>query len=206
MTKWDTPRVIGLDVILLTQWDSWVSKWVPVWLPVSYTPFIYLFVRVMWYWIILFQGNNFHSIDSISWWSCFCSAGIFATTIQAQDFKDTVGDKLIGRKTLPIVYPDIARPTLMLSLAIWSIGLSLLWQLSAQTALAFNILGMAVGGRFISKTNCKADQRSFYLYNVRKREFRRKLHRLNFCFRSGSLSHIHFRHTSVSLPLRSLKE
>lgn len=197
------PRVIGLDVILLTQWVSWVSKWVLVWLPVSYLSAPYTFSYVL---IILFQGNNFYSIDSISWWSCLCSAGIFATTIQAQDFKDTVGDKLIGRKTLPIVYPDIARPTLMLALAIWSIGLSLLWQLSAQTALAFNILGMAVGGRFISKTNCKADQRSFYLYNVRKREFRRKLHRLNFCFRCGSLSHIHFRHTSVSLPPRSLKE
>ena len=106
-------------------------------------------------------------MDNISWLSVLCSAGIFATTIQAQDFKDTVGDKMIGRKTLPIVYPSIARPTLMLMLAAWSIGLSLLWKLSAQSALWFNLLGMAVGGRYISTTNMKADQRSFYLYNVR---------------------------------------
>ena len=38
------------------------------------------------------------------------SAGIFLTTIQAQDFKDTEGDRLIGRKTLPIV---VAEPMLL---------------------------------------------------------------------------------------------
>lgn len=111
-------------------------------------------------------GNDVHSLDSVSWLSILCSAGIFATTIQAQDFKDTAGDVLVGRQTLPLVHPALARPTLMIALAIWSIALSFVWNLNAETALLFNILGAAVGGRFIFKTSTKADQRSFYLYNV----------------------------------------
>lgn len=98
--------------------------------------------------------------------SVLASAGIFATTIQAQDFKDTEGDRLVGRKTLPIVAPTIARPTLMLALMLWSVGLSALWGLSTWSALAFNVLAFTVGMRFVSLDSIKADQRSFYLYNV----------------------------------------
>ena len=35
-----------------------------------------------------------------------------------------------------------------------------------ETALMFNALGLAVGTRFLAKSSVKADQRSFYLYNV----------------------------------------
>lgn len=82
--------------------------------------------------------------------SVCASAGIFATTIQAQDFKDTEGDRLVGRKTLPIIHPLWARPTLMLALQIWSIGLSLFWHMDIVTSMAFNFLSMLVGYRYIS--------------------------------------------------------
>lgn len=111
-------------------------------------------------------GKDVHSLDNVSLLSVLCSAGIFATTIQAQDFKDTEGDALVGRHTLPLVHPTLARPTLLLALAIWSAGLSLVWGLSTEVAIAFNVLGASVGGRFLAKTSMKADQRSFYLYNV----------------------------------------
>ena len=94
------------------------------------------------------------------------SAGIFLTTIQAQDFKDTEGDRLIGRKTLPIVAPRIARPTLMMALMAWSIGLSLFWQTNLMPTLAFNALALWVGGRYITLNSIPQDQVSFYLYNV----------------------------------------
>ena len=102
----------------------------------------------------------------MSWLSILCSAGIFLTTIQAQDFKDLAGDALVGRHTLPLVHPSLARPTLLVALAIWSVALSMLWDLSTRTTIVFNLLGAAVGGRFLLKTGIKADQRSFYLYNV----------------------------------------
>lgn len=114
----------------------------------------------------LIAGKDVHILDNISWLSVLCSAGIFATTIQAQDFKDTEGDALVGRHTLPLVHPTLARPTLLFALAAWSAGLSMVWGLNVEMALAFNVLGAAVGGRFLAKTSMKADQRSFYLYNV----------------------------------------
>ena len=58
----------------------------------------------------------------------------------------------------------------MLAVAAWSVGLSKLWGLTMETALMFNVLGLAVGGRFLAKDSIKADQRSFYLYNVSRRD------------------------------------
>ena len=98
--------------------------------------------------------------------SIVCSTGIFATTIQAQDFKDTAGDQLIGRKTLPIVAPTLARATLMLALLVWTFALTNLWKLSVASTLAFHVLALLVGGRFVLLNGFKADQNSFYYYNV----------------------------------------
>ncbi|KAL5535076.1 hypothetical protein ACEPAF_3169 [Sanghuangporus sanghuang] len=114
----------------------------------------------------LVASENRHGLDNISILSVLCSAGIFATTIQAQDFKDTEGDRLVGRKTLPIVAPSVARPTLMLALLAWSSALSSLWRLAAVPAIVFHFLALSVGGRFMTLKSIKADQRSFYLYNV----------------------------------------
>ncbi|KAI5120555.1 hypothetical protein M0805_000283 [Coniferiporia weirii] len=114
----------------------------------------------------LIAGTNSHRLDSIGATSILCSAGIFASTIQAQDFKDIVGDRLVGRKTLPIVAPTVSRPTLLLGLLAWSVGLSSIWCLSTVVALAFNMLALLVGIRFVVFDINRADQRSFYLYNV----------------------------------------
>ena len=98
-----------------------------------------------------------------------CSTFILTTTVQAQDFKDTRGDAVVGRKTLPLVYPTVARPVLMLTVTIWSVGLSYLWKLSNKISFIFCAFGILVGWRFVSRNTCKADQRSYYLYNVGSR-------------------------------------
>ena len=77
------------------------------------------------------------------------------------------GDLLVGRKTLPLIYPSLSRPMLTLVIIAWSFGLSYLWRLNGELATVFIALGTVVGFRFLVKTSCKADQRSFYLYNVR---------------------------------------
>ena len=94
------------------------------------------------------------------------SAGIVASTIHALDFKDTEGDRQVGRQTLPILYPTIARPSLMFILIIWSAELSTLWRLGAASSIAFNALALTVGMRFVSLTSIKSDQRSSYMYTV----------------------------------------
>ena len=107
-----------------------------------------------------------HSLDSASVTSILISAGIFATTIQAQDFKDVVGDRIIGRKTLPIVAPDTSRPVLMISILLWSVVISKLWGLDNLASFAFIQLALAVGMRYVFLKSVKSDERSYYLYNV----------------------------------------
>ncbi|KAH8110330.1 UbiA prenyltransferase family-domain-containing protein [Phellopilus nigrolimitatus] len=114
----------------------------------------------------LVAGSNRHALDKVAIMSILCSAGIVITTFQAQDFKDTEGDRLIGRKTLPIVAPSIARPMLLFALSAWSIVLSVLCQLGIVASAVFNILALAVGMSFVTFHTIKADQRSYYLYNV----------------------------------------
>lgn len=95
-----------------------------------------------------------------------CSAGVFCTTIHAQDFKDTEGDRIVGRKTLPIIAPVASRRMLMLALLLWSFVLSVVWNLHLVLAFVIIALGSFTGMRFVAKNSIESDQRSYYLYNV----------------------------------------
>ncbi|KLO12994.1 hypothetical protein SCHPADRAFT_874683 [Schizopora paradoxa] len=114
----------------------------------------------------LIAGNNRRSLDSIARISILCSAGIFFTTIQSQDFKDVEGDALIGRKTIPIVHPKFAAPTLALALLIWSALLAYVWQMDVLTAIPACALSLWVGVCFVTSKRVEEYQRSFYIYNV----------------------------------------
>ncbi|KIM72289.1 hypothetical protein PILCRDRAFT_742909 [Piloderma croceum F 1598] len=108
-----------------------------------------------------------HSVlDSVAQLSIACSAGVLATTIQAQDFKDCEGDFLVGRRTLPILYPEISRYTALPILLAWSIGLSLMWQVDVGLCVLFVLLSLLIGWRLIAKRDVPADQITFYIYNV----------------------------------------
>ena len=112
------------------------------------------------------SGTNRHSLDNVAALSVLCSAGILCTTIQAQDFRDAEGDRLIGRKTLAVVAPAIARITMMPALLTWSFGLSIIWRLHVVPAFALSALAFLVGARFIAYKSAKSDRNTFYLYNV----------------------------------------
>lgn len=94
------------------------------------------------------------------------SFGIFATTIQTQDFKDVEGDKKINRQTLPIIFPKESRYTPIVALLAWSIALSYVWRLPTTIAATFIALAVFVGLRFLSRRTRHDDQVSFYWYNV----------------------------------------
>ncbi|KAJ7671829.1 hypothetical protein B0H17DRAFT_1244713 [Mycena rosella] len=78
----------------------------------------------------LVAGYNARRLDEVAISSVAISAGIFATTIHAQDFKDVDGDSAIGRRTIPIVFPSIARYTVIVPLTLWSIGLAFVGSLN----------------------------------------------------------------------------
>ena len=107
-----------------------------------------------------------HRLDRVGLISVLCSLGIFTTTIQAQDFKDVEGDARIGRRTLALICPEIARPTLFLALLAWTTSLSTLWKLDVWSTLLFHVLAVIVGGRFMIFKGIKADQKNYLIYNV----------------------------------------
>ncbi|KAJ7171158.1 UbiA prenyltransferase family [Mycena filopes] len=114
----------------------------------------------------LVAGLNPHSLDSIAVLSICISAGIFATTIHAQDFKDEIGDRAIGRQTIPIVLPSIARYTIIVPLTLWSAGLTVVWKLDLAASTAFMSLAIFVGMRYLISRSVHSDQVSFYWYNI----------------------------------------
>ncbi|KAF4615939.1 hypothetical protein D9613_011359 [Agrocybe pediades] len=98
--------------------------------------------------------------------SIFIISSILATTIQAQDFQDVDGDKSVGRKTLPIVFPNLSRYTPLISLLLWSFYLTTLWEVGRVGTIAFNALAVLVGLRYYIFRTAKDDEISYCLYNV----------------------------------------
>lgn len=96
------------------------------------------------------------------------SAAVYATTIHAQDFKDVDGDRAIGRKTIPIIFgTHWARWTVLFPLVLWSVGLSVLWQVDIASSAVFVLLAAIVGVLFIMGRGQHEYQVAFYWYNVR---------------------------------------
>ena len=112
-------------------------------------------------------GQNPHKLGDIAMLSVLLSAGAYGTTNQATDFKDIKGDRLMGRKTLPIAAPILARPTLFVLMCAWSVILSKVWELDIFAATAFCALGFTAAARFILFQTVAADKKSCLLYNVR---------------------------------------
>ena len=121
--------------------------------------------------LILRRSNTtapyFSSLDRTGLLAVCISGGIYVTTQQAQDFKDVHGDRAIGRRTLPIIFPSIARYTMTVPMVLWSVCLVSVWNLDPITSSAFLLLSIFVGVRFLTHTTIKDDKISFWWYNVR---------------------------------------
>jgi hypothetical protein len=94
------------------------------------------------------------------------NALIIFSTIYAQDFRDEVGDKLMGRRTVPIVWPEGSRVWILAMLTAWSVGLSWACKLAIPFSVPFCCFSLYVGLRFFQKRTADADRRSYFYYNV----------------------------------------
>jgi hypothetical protein len=94
------------------------------------------------------------------------NALIIFSTIFAQDFRDEVGDKLMGRRTVPIVWPEGSRVWILSMLTAWSVGLSWACKLAVPFSVRFCCFSLYVGLRFFQKRTADADRRSYLYYNV----------------------------------------
>ncbi|KAG9318041.1 hypothetical protein JVU11DRAFT_105 [Chiua virens] len=113
----------------------------------------------------LIMSSKAH-FDRTSLIALFVSGLLIFTTIHAQDFADAEGDKLSGRRTLPIVAPEGSRRYILAALPLWSIALSALWGLGPLSAIMFLCMGAFVGSQYFRFRDVKHDQASYVLYNV----------------------------------------
>ncbi|KAI0827783.1 UbiA prenyltransferase family [Trametes gibbosa] len=114
----------------------------------------------------LIAGADPTRLDGIALCSVLASIGIFATTIHTQDFKDVDGDRSIGRRTIPIVFGEAARWTVIVPLCLWSLGLSVFWGLDAITGTVFTALAVFVGMLYLRAQSVHEYQVAFYWYNL----------------------------------------
>jgi 4-hydroxybenzoate polyprenyltransferase len=84
-----------------------------------------------------------------------------------QDFMDTDGDRMLGRRTLPIVAPEGSRIYMLCVLPVLSLALVSFWSLGPISSALFISLGLAVGLRCFLFRGKIRDQSTFLLYNVR---------------------------------------
>ncbi|RPD56611.1 hypothetical protein L226DRAFT_502096 [Lentinus tigrinus ALCF2SS1-7] len=105
-------------------------------------------------------------LDAVAMAAVYLSGAIIFTTIHAQDFADVEGDVALGRVTLPIYAPDLARTFTVVILIAWSLGLSAFWNIGPICRALFVVLGGTVGARYYLLRDPKADRRSYVLYNV----------------------------------------
>ncbi|KAF8164744.1 UbiA prenyltransferase family [Crassisporium funariophilum] len=115
----------------------------------------------------LIAASDRSKLDLTGSLSIFIISAILATTIQTQDFQDVQGDKLVGRQTLPIAFPNISRYTPLISLVIWSLYLTSMWEIDIPGSVGFTCLAIIVGVRYYLWRTTKDDQFSYLLYNVR---------------------------------------
>jgi hypothetical protein len=88
-------------------------------------------------------------------------------TIHAQDFADAEGDRMSGRRTLPIVAPEGSRIYMLCILPLLSLGLAYIWSLGPICSALFVTAGIAVGLRYYLFRDEACDEATYRLYNVR---------------------------------------
>jgi 4-hydroxybenzoate polyprenyltransferase len=111
-------------------------------------------------------GCDRSTIEPTALVAVVASMVIFATTLHCQDFKDAEGDRMIGRKTLPILFPSLARISVMVGLPLWSVLLTYLWKIDVICSAVFVAYAGLVGLRFMMLKSTQADRKSCQLYSV----------------------------------------
>ncbi|KAG0699930.1 UbiA prenyltransferase family [Suillus ampliporus] len=95
-----------------------------------------------------------------------CSALVIVLTIHAQDFSDTNGDRMSGRRTLPIVAPEGSRIYMLCILPALSFILVSIWNLGPLCSIVFVSIGFGVGLRFFHLREEISDRSTYMLYNI----------------------------------------
>ncbi|KAL2836246.1 hypothetical protein BJY01DRAFT_59563 [Aspergillus pseudoustus] len=91
---------------------------------------------------------------------------IFATTGHAQVFRDRTADRLMNRKTLPLLLPPrVARYSLAGLILLWTAALVFLWSPPDVVSAVFVMTALCAGGAVSARWD-EADQWGYVGYAV----------------------------------------
>ncbi|KZT51496.1 hypothetical protein CALCODRAFT_442997, partial [Calocera cornea HHB12733] len=105
-------------------------------------------------------------LDKTAQLSVVLSSMIVLTTIHVQDFPDVDGDFILGRRTIPIVFPQASRIITPLIMIGWTAILNNAWQLGPVISTVMYILGGVVAARIYANRSTSGDRRTYLYYNV----------------------------------------
>ncbi|KAG0701401.1 UbiA prenyltransferase family-domain-containing protein [Suillus ampliporus] len=106
------------------------------------------------------------SLDNTSITALLCSAFVIFVTINVQDFADVNGDRILGRRTLPIVAPEGSRIYILCVLPSISFALASFWSLGPLCSALFISMGFGVGLRYFLVRDENGDHLNQWLYNI----------------------------------------
>lgn len=89
------------------------------------------------------------------------------TTVQIQDFRDQEGDKIRGRRTVPLVMGDgLCRVLTSIIILFWSVALPVYWESRFLEVLWPLVTGGIVAARLLLYRSAKDDRMTFHLYTL----------------------------------------
>ncbi|KAE9403357.1 hypothetical protein BT96DRAFT_815224 [Gymnopus androsaceus JB14] len=94
------------------------------------------------------------------------NAGVLATTLHAQDFRDIKGDLQSGRNTIPISQPILSRYSILVGLIFWAKVFNVQWSFGPIADGLFIFFSFWVGIRYCLLTSVRDDTLSYRWYNV----------------------------------------
>ena len=104
--------------------------------------------------------------ETLCIWLGIIGAIIF-TTIHLQDLRDQEGDAKRGRRTMPLVYGDLAcRTSLIIALAFWSFMVPFFWQVTIAGYIVPLIFGVYLMQRITLIRTADGDNRTFKLWSL----------------------------------------
>ena len=94
-------------------------------------------------------------------------AVVIATSCHLQDLPDKAGDALRGRRTMPLVLGDsLARWIAAAAVALWSYVCPAFWQLGRLSHAVCLSAGVTIIFRTLTMRTVRADQITFYVWNL----------------------------------------